>query len=392
MGEKNELLNVQIQYKLIEELKIANQKLQKQIEKEISLKKEIKKINSELEKNIAEQSKKNIELSNSLHQNEAMASIGEISSGIAHDLNTPLGAIKTSAESIRFTLKDFFTNDLGNVSPEEFDIAYKRVMNTDSIKIFLNSSIQKINAAKFNSYLEEKHPEIKNKNQLSILFVNARIGLEETKMIHLVLESKNPISFLRLIDHFQKVHSFIDTILHSSDRAGKVIRELSGVVKKQKNKFKEKINLKENISSLVNMFKYEIKKDINVSIKVDQSLNIIGHESQLFQLWANLFKNAIFAVNERIENKKIQIFSVDKKNEIDIVFMNNGPAIEPEIQKLIFNKFFTTKKKEGTGLGLGIVKNVVESHQAKIRLHSDKRKTCFIITFAKNVSDSFYLN
>ena len=43
MGEKNELLNVQIQYKLIEELKIANQKLQKQIEKEISLKKEIKK-------------------------------------------------------------------------------------------------------------------------------------------------------------------------------------------------------------------------------------------------------------------------------------------------------------------------------------------------------------
>jgi len=36
MGEKNELLNVQIQYKLIEELKIANQKLQKQIEKEIS--------------------------------------------------------------------------------------------------------------------------------------------------------------------------------------------------------------------------------------------------------------------------------------------------------------------------------------------------------------------
>ena len=70
---------------------------------------------------------------------------------------------------------------------------------------------------------------------------------------------------------------------------------------------------KENISSLVNMFKYELKKDINVSIKVDQSLNIIGHESQLFQLWANLFKNAIFAVNEREKNKEIQIFSIDKK-------------------------------------------------------------------------------
>jgi uncharacterized SAM-dependent methyltransferase len=55
MSLNKELLNVQIQYKLIEELKIANQKLQNKIDKEISLKKEIEKINSELEKKVPDQ-------------------------------------------------------------------------------------------------------------------------------------------------------------------------------------------------------------------------------------------------------------------------------------------------------------------------------------------------
>ena len=66
---------------------------------------------------------------------------------------------------------------------------------------------------------------------------------------------------------------------------------------------------------------------------------------------------------------------------IDIVFENNGPKINEKEQDLIFKKFYTTKKKEGTGLGLGIVKNVVDSHQADISLKSNNESTSFTISF-----------
>ena len=381
MSENKELLNVQIQYKLIEELKIANQKLQKKIDKEISLKKEIEKINSELEKKVSEQTKKNLDLSNSLYEQEIMASIGEVSSGIAHDLNTPLGAIKTSAESIRYTLQEFFSNDLGKVTPEEFDYAYKRVMQSNIISVFLSSKSQRKKATDFKVLLEKRYPNLKNTSCLSNLFTNARIDLEETDTIDKVINAYSPESFLNLMSQFQKVHSFIDTILNSSDKAGKVIKNLSELIQNKSSDIKEVIDLKENISTLIHIFKHELKSDIELNFNIEDDLRVFGHESQLFQLWSNLLKNAIFAVNLNSNKKTINIYSFSSKSTIDIVIENNGPKINEKEQNLIFKKFYTTKKKEGTGLGLGIVKNVVDSHQANISLKSNDESTAFTISF-----------
>ena len=381
MGENKELLNIQIQYKLIEELKIANQKLQNKIDKEISLKKEIEKINSELEKKVSEETQKNLDLSNSLYEHEIMASIGEVSSGIAHDLNTPLGAIKTSAESIRYTLQEFFSNDLGKVTPEEFDYAYKRVRKSNVISVFLSSKSQRKISTDFKVLLEKRYPNLKNTTSLSNLFTNARVGIEETETIDKVINAYNPVSFLNLMSQFQKVHSFIETILNSSEKAGKVIKNLSEVIQNKSSDIKEVIDLKENISTLIHIFKHELKNDIELNFNIEDDLRIFGYESQLFQLWSNLLKNAIFAVNLNSNKKTINIYSFSSKNTIDIVFENNGPKINEKEQDLIFKKFYTTKKKEGTGLGLGIVKNVVDSHQADISLKSNNERTSFTISF-----------
>ncbi len=381
MIENKELLNVQIQYKLIEELKQTNQKLQKRIEKEIALKEEIKEINLNLERNISKQTKENILLSNTINEQELMASIGEVSAGISHDLNTPLGAIKTSAESIRYTLHDFFFNDLQHVSLREFDFAYKRVMKNESINVFLNSSIQRKNTAAFEKILKPLCSKKESIKELSSLFVKARICTNEEKTIKKILESENPESFLILIDKFQKIHSFIDTILLSSDKAGKVVHNLHTFVTNQSKELKEIINLKKNISTLIEIFKHEFKKEIDLNIEIDDELNIMGFESKLFQLWTNLLKNALFAVNQNSGLKIIRIYAVKKEKKIRVTFENNGPKINKEEQKLIFKKFFTTKKKEGTGLGMGIVKSVVNSHQASINLKSNNDKTSFTICF-----------
>ena len=67
---------------------------------------------------------------------------------------------------------------------------------------------------------------------------------------------------------------------------------------------------------------------------------------------------------------------------IELVFENTGPVIEPKILEQIFDKFFTTKAhRNGTGLGLSIVKNVVDEHDATITVSSKKNSTKFTIYF-----------
>jgi signal transduction histidine kinase len=116
---------------------------------------------------------------------------------------------------------------------------------------------------------------------------------------------------------------------------------------------------------------------------VDQTLEIDGFDSKLFQLWSNILKNAIEAMEEREEYGLIKIYSSVNQSSVTITIENNGPKIPDNIQKQIFTKFFTTKAEQnGTGLGLNIVQNIIEDHNAQIKLTSDDDWTRFSITFA----------
>ena len=80
--------------------------------------------------------------------------------------------------------------------------------------------------------------------------------------------------------------------------------------------------------------------------------------------------------------KKLNIISRSNKKTFSVTFENNGPMIPAEMSEKIFDKFFTTKgAANGSGLGLSIVKNVVQEHHAKIILISNEKSTQFKITF-----------
>jgi signal transduction histidine kinase len=180
------------------------------------------------------------------------------------------------------------------------------------------------------------------------------------------------------------VRTFIDTILKSSEKAARVIQDLRSFIKDPKNKAKSKINLHQNISTVLNIFNFELKRTANVEFYVDQNIEVEAYDIKLFQLWSNLIKNAIEAMEESEAKGLLKIYSSVEQNYINIVVENNGPKIPEEIQNEIFNKFYTTKSsKNGTGLGLNIVKNIIEDHDAKIDLVSTDAATKFIITFNK---------
>jgi hypothetical protein len=110
----------------------------------------------------------------------------------------------------------------------------------------------------------------------------------------------------------------------------------------------------------------------------------MGYDVRLFQLWSNLIKNAIECMDANQAEKQLKIISRSNKKTFSVTVENNGPMIPAEMVEKIFDKFYTTKgDRNGSGLGLSIVKNVVQEHDAKIVLFSDKKKTQFKITFNK---------
>ena len=101
LSEEKNIENEQLLVNLESIVKERTLKLQK-------TKNELADINLSLEKKVLEKTKKNIDLSRSILEQEKLVTIGELSAGIAHDLNTPLGVIRVGSDNVSFILDKLF--------------------------------------------------------------------------------------------------------------------------------------------------------------------------------------------------------------------------------------------------------------------------------------------
>jgi signal transduction histidine kinase len=346
---------------------------------------EIEKINRDLEQIVQEKTMKNLELAKSITDQEKLVMVGEIASGIAHDLNTPLSTIKSGGESIRYTLENIFKDTIWKCSADQINFANVRAVETN-FDLYVGGLQMRKESKQFNDFLSEKFPKVDAESckKLTDLFVKSRIKLSEVETIDRVMNSENPETFLNLIYQIQMTRTFIDTIINSGERAANVVQDLKSFIKDPKNSGKSMLNLRKNISSVLNIFNYEIIRNAELFFNVDDKLEIEGYDIRLFQLWSNLIKNALESIEESQVFGKLKVYSEETSDEIAICIENTGNEIPKEIKNRIFDKFFTTKaNRNGSGLGLSIVKNVVDEHNARITVESTKKTTCFKIFFRK---------
>jgi len=95
-------------------------------------------------------------------------------------------------------------------------------------------------------------------------------------------------------------------------------------------------------------------------------------------VWTNLIHNAVQALGGR---GGIVIETKVEGPHVAVTIEDNGPGIPPDVMPRIFEPFFTTKAKgEGTGLGLGIVKQIVDKHGGRIDVSSQAGCTRFTVS------------
>lgn len=167
----------------------------------------------------------------------------------------------------------------------------------------------------------------------------------------------------------ERLENLINGILHYS-KIGKITLELVNLTTIVKDEFKNYQNLN------------------NVTLTIKGKLPVInGDKIQLSQVVSNLVSNALKHNDKEI--CEVTISSVESPNFHEIIFEDNGPGIPPEYRQKIFEVFQTLKDKdtaENTGIGLSIVKKIIEKHEGTIRITSgEKLGAKFIISYPKKL-------
>lgn len=217
-------------------------------------------------------------------------------------------------------------------------------------------------------------------------------------------EIKNPLTPIKLAsermqrqyklnkDNFSDILNSCSSIIISEvNRLGKLVDEFSDFARQTK------LNLKsENIFTIINeMYIFYKTSHPNIKITLNNFLNkdkerILIDKEKIKQVFINLIENSISFSKENLHiNIDIYFKQNNQKEYCHILFTDNGLGITAKNISQVFEPYYTTKKG-GSGLGLSIVKNIVEEHKGSIIIESkiNKGTQIFIeLPYLKKVSE-----
>jgi len=163
-----------------------------------------------------------------------------------------------------------------------------------------------------------------------------------------------------------KVEKVANSMIEQIDALTKIANEFSNFAKMPLRSESE-INLPELIERVVEVFSSEENVSLKLNI-IDKQLIILADKDQLIRVFNNLIKNAIQSIPSERKGL-IQINVTRNSDSVEIEIIDNGIGIDKEKRKNIFVPYFTTKST-GTGLGLAMVKQIIENHNGQIGFES----------------------
>jgi signal transduction histidine kinase len=251
-----------------------------------------------------------------LIEKEKMSSLGQLTAGIAHEINNPI---------------NFVT---GNIKPLKRDV----LMVIDLLNNFED-------VAKSSLTVEEKTAKL--------------------KMLKLDLD----FDYLN-----EEINFLLKGIEEGASRTAEIVKGLK--IFSRTDEFETKIaNVNDGLNSTLVLLNNLISTKIKVIKEFDNENAVIEHfPGKLNQVFMNILSNSIFAINQKWVNETGGVINIKTEN-IDgrfvISFTDNGIGMSEDVLNRIYEPFYTTKPVgAGTGLGMSIVYKTIELHKGKITIDS----------------------
>ena len=244
---------------------------------------------------------------------EKMASLGQLTAGIAHEINNPINFVSA------------------NVKPLQLDI-------DDLLSI-----IQKYENINPNENIDEQIKNIdKYKNQIDYTYLKQEIG----------------------------------TLLHGigdgAKRTAEIVKGLRNFSRLDEGDIKT-ANLNEGIESTLTIVRSAMPNNVKVVLNLGELPLIECYPGKLNQVFLNAINNSVHAMqkNKIVPNHTLTISTYVLDHSVCVSIEDTGIGMSDEVKQKMFEPFFTTKDVgEGTGLGMSIVFKIIESHNGNIDVQS----------------------
>ncbi len=205
-------------------------------------------------------------------------------------------------------------------------------------------------------------------------------------------EINNPLEAVTNLLYLAKAEPLTDSAKNLLDMADRELQRVGHITRQTLGFYREasspvSFELSGILKGIVDVFQGKLNsRQVTAKIEARERVHVYGVPGEMRQVFANLLSNAIDASPA---NSEICIRVKELQHQAQVTFADRGTGIPPEAQANLFEPFFTTKKDVGTGLGLWISRQIVESHGGSIRFRTRKGSgTVFVVSLSKGTPSS----
>jgi signal transduction histidine kinase len=324
-----------------------------------------------------------------LRQTEKMAALGTLSAGLAHELNNPAAAVSRSGAQLRGAITEFarLTTDLADC---DLPVAQQRTIDALKARIetgrasapSLDPMTQSDLETGLQTWLEGKG--IDDAWELAPALVASGLHADELGKLQNTFSPENLKIVVRWLASGCMTYALLDEIAMGTERMSEIVRSVKAYSYLDQGPIQQ-VDVHQGLENTLVILRHKMKDGVVIRREYAAGIPLIeAHGSELNQVWTNILDNAIDAMQGRGE---ITLRTRAEGDKVIVEIQDNGPGIPAEIQKRVYEPFFTTKAPgQGTGLGLHIAYTVVNNHTGKLDLTSRPGSTCFQVTLPVQLS------
>ncbi|MFN9499745.1 MAG: ATP-binding protein [Chryseotalea sp.] len=299
-----------------------------------------------------------------LYESEKMILLGQLAAGLAHELNNAIGILERNTAWLMETISTKWI-------PE-------------NVKSIFNTTI--VGGLSFNSQqIRERAHWLEEKYKLSPKLAKqlAKTNLTESELREVIQGGSKSYDLMNDTTELAGVLHDMQIAAQQATHVVKSVKDLGANRKVEK----AEVFLADTIQRALVLVK-SFTKSISINLEIQTQGKLQATSGDWVQVWINLIKNGCESMLQANQvHPKINIRLFERDNHYQVEITDNGTGISPEIADKIFQPSFTTKVSGlsfGLGLGLSIVKKIVDSYNGGIQVKSKQGETTFIIIIPKN--------